>query len=176
MTRALQAEGAVAWIFQAGPNRWRITDYLQDAQRDAELRETIWTISPPSYAELMEVDQPVFVWRAAGEHKPPLPPGIVAVARITGRPTIMPDDKPAYRVDPYDSQFAGDALRVPIHIEAFLLDRPLSQTALQHNNDLKPALSNLTIFNWARQSTTYPVYAEQLPFLQRACAARATKG
>jgi len=88
MAQTLRAEGAVAWIFQAGPNRWRITDYLRDAQDDAAPRETAWTISPPSYADLMEIDQPVFLWRAVREHDPPLPPGIIAVARIIGRPAV----------------------------------------------------------------------------------------
>ena len=50
ISRRLRAEGAVAWVFQAGPDRWMITEYLEDAQRQNDLRDTVWTIGPATYA------------------------------------------------------------------------------------------------------------------------------
>ena len=66
MSRSLKAEGAVAWIFQANPDDWRITDYLAAAVEEPDMHDTVWKVKPESYGALMSIEQPVFIWCAAG--------------------------------------------------------------------------------------------------------------
>src|SRR4051794_32685406 len=112
MSRTLKAEGAVAWIFQANPDDWRITEYLLAAGAEPTLRDTVWEVKPDSYGKLMQVGQPVFIWRAAGlgkcdEHSAPSVAGIVAHGRITGLAGMLEDTQLEYRCRSRDPKFEG---------------------------------------------------------------------
>jgi EVE domain len=154
VSRRLEAEGAVAWVFQANPDDWRITDYLAAAAEEPDTRCTVWEVKPESFGALMRVEQPVFIWIAAGSGKRQARgvAGIAACGRITGRAGMLADTQLESRSRSRDPKFEGPQFRVPVRIESVLGGR-----VIRGMLEAREPLAKLSILRWAKQRTTYPV-------------------
>ncbi len=158
---AHRAHDDAAWIFQAQPDEWDIDRFLADVEAERADANTVWLVT--RLAQRIKVGDRAFIWRTGGRKHG----GVVALARVTGPITELPDDKPEYRLPKATDKFNGTKLRAPIRIE-----RVLTKRLTQVQVEFTPELNDLSILRWAKNQTNFPVNAREQAVLERLCAAR----
>lgn len=135
------------WIFQANPDTFDITAYLQSA-------ETIyWTVQQAHLQQQMKEGDQVFLWRAAGTAG--VPSGVIARCVLVEEPKIRDADRqslPFWSVVP-----RVPALRVGLRVERVANEKELIRREWLKQD---PILAELRILRLAAE-TNYAVPGDQ---------------
>jgi predicted RNA-binding protein with PUA-like domain len=127
-----------AWVFQANPKLWDVDRFLA-----AGHRQVSWLVQ--QYKADIGAGDRVFLWRSGDRA------GVIATARVTAQPSLMPEDKPEFRTDAEPAKFRGERLRVRLQIDN-VLRRPLTRTRIR----LEDELSEMAILK-RPQGTNFPL-------------------
>ena len=151
MAVTLEQSDTVAWVFQGNPDRFNLDGYL------AAHSDISWLT--PQHRDAMKPGQTVYIWRNAGKSKAVA--GIVAVAVVTGVPTIGPAEPHAigYWIDPVESSV--HAHRVTLRVVDRATSKGIIKADWLSEDPICADLPNLRM----RQQTNYPIgraHAERL--------------
>ena len=145
------------WIFQGNPDIFDITGYV------AEINEIVWSIRQGYLAKHMKPGDEVFIWCAAGKKKNIS--GVVAVARLTGEPRMVPDDPASI---PYWKK--GDPSLIELRIDLKIEKRCLGskETIKREWIEADPELKGLRILR-LKNETNYRITAAEAKRLAMLC-------
>ena len=134
------------WLMQGNPKKW---DLVGAVTR----RKTIWWRTPQHRKEIQVGDR-AYMWLTGPEG------GVVAVARVTGEASMVPQPPEDVAEFSVDGSSPPEAWRVRLDVEEALTSRVPREVVKAH-----PILSSLPHFRMA-QGTCYPITPEQDQALQ----------
>jgi hypothetical protein len=145
------------WVFQGNPDVFDITEYL--ANND----DIVWSVRQGYLAEYMKPGDEVFLWRAAGRKKTIA--GVVAVARLTSEPRMMPDDLASHPL-----WHEGDQTQVELRVELAIEKRCLGDKGVVKREWIEgdPELKALRIVRLGNE-TNYRITAAEAKRLAMLC-------
>jgi 5-methylcytosine-specific restriction enzyme B len=136
------------WIFQANPEYYDLSGAIE------QLSELTWLT--PYYEKEIHKGDTVYLWESGPNA------GVLAVATILTDPEITSQDESEAPFAHSSDKFAGEHLRVRLHVDHVLASRILRRDLLEH-----PILANLGVIRMAQASIykVIPQEAEALTLL-----------
>lgn len=145
------------WIFQGNPDGFDVTTYLSDND------DIVWSVRQEHLADFMRPGDDVFLWHATGRKG--AVSGVVAVARFTSEPRMMPDDPASY---PHWRE--GDPTKIELRVNLKIEKRCLGsrETIKREWIEADPELKGLRISRM-RSETNYRITASEAKRLAMLC-------
>jgi hypothetical protein len=134
-----------AWIFQANPALYDLQGALQ------KLTDLPWLVK--QHRDAIKRGDTVYLWEGGADA------GIVAIATVTGEPAMRRQNPEEADFNREPTKFAGDQLRVSLHIERVLQTRVRRIDLREH-----PVLKNMTILK-APQGTNFALSVDEFQAL-----------